>query len=57
MDNPGPIPVYLYYEKQKEAVSACFLPKINGSGSLMSALENLLGQEMVVLRERSGGVL
>ncbi|MCL2121063.1 MAG: DNA polymerase III subunit alpha [Clostridiales bacterium] len=48
----GTIPVYLYYDKQKEAMAAVFLPKADGSVELLARLGDLLGIDKVVLQEK-----
>ncbi|MCL1848438.1 MAG: DNA polymerase III subunit alpha [Clostridiales bacterium] len=50
--NRGSIPVFLFYQKQREATTACFLPKADGSQALLVELKGLLGEDMVVLQEK-----
>ncbi len=49
----GPIPVYLFYAKQKRALAVDFWPKIDGSDLLLKDLVALLGEEKVVLKEKA----
>ncbi|MEL7622027.1 MAG: DNA polymerase III subunit alpha [Clostridiales bacterium] len=49
----GPIPVFLFFAKQKRALAAEFWPKIDGSDLLLQDLIALLGEDKVVLKEKA----